>query len=542
MKLEQRIGHIATIICLLVFLLSCRMGYWLLIRGEALDALNPRHVAIAQATAVSAFTPTSTPTPTATPTLTPSPGPSPTPSLTPTPTETATPTITPTPTIDLALIQRGAIYDRNGRILAQDLPADNGGFQRVYAEPSLAHVLGYLSGLRRGVSGIEATFDETLMGLARAEGRQPEAGDEVFLTIDSRVQREVAAALEGQVGAIVVLDGRSGAVLGMASSPTFDPHRILDRDYLRYLEDCPGTPDCRQALLNRATQSLYIPGSTWKTVPLIAALDTGQVAPDTVFDFGEPRRDANGRIYYVYRVNGFEIIDPNHPERRLNLVRSYAVSANAAFARIGDEMPPEVMVDYAARLGFDHANNLHPPIEIAASAARLATNPQDIFTNNPLRASTAIGQGELLASPLSMAQIVMAVINNGNIPRPHLVSTVRDPSGNILTEVPAGFWLTNTMQPETAVQVRGMMVETVRNGSGFRAAVSGLTVGGKTGTAQLGSGEPPHAWFIGFAEDGQRSVVIAVIVENGGEGSQVAAPIFARVANVALRHFGEPVD
>jgi penicillin-binding protein A len=200
------------------------------------------------------------------------------------------------------------------------------------------------------------------------------------------------------------------------------------------------------------------------------------------------------------------------------------------------------MVDYAARLSFDHTNNLLPPIEIAASAARLATNPQDIFTNNPLRASTAIGQGELLASPLSMAQIVMAVINNGNIPRPHLVSTVRDPSGNILTEVPAGFWLTNTMQPETAVQVRGMMVETVRNGSGFRAAVSGLTVGGKTGTAQLGSGEPPHAWFIGFAEDGQRSVVIAVIVENGGEGSQVAAPIFARVANVALRHFGEPVD
>jgi penicillin-binding protein A len=340
----------------------------------------------------------------------------------------------------------------------------------------------------------------------------------------------------------VVLDGHSGAILAMASSPTFDPNRILDREYLRYLEECPGTPDCRQALFNRAAQGLYIPGSTWKTVALIAALDTGQVAPDTVFDFGEPRRDANGRIYYVYRVNGFEIIDPNHPERQLNLVRSYAVSANAAFARIGDEMPPEVMIDYAARLGFDRPDGVPPPVEIAASAARLATNPQEIFTNNPLRASTAIGQGELLASPLSMALIVMAVINDGNIHQPHLVYAVQDPAGNLLVEEPAGFWLTNTMQAGTAGQVRDMMVETVRNGSGFRAAVSGLTVGGKTGTAQLGSGEPPHAWFIGFAENEQRSVVIAVIVENAGEGSQAAAPIFARVANVAIRHFGEPVD
>jgi penicillin-binding protein A len=522
MRVDRRIGRIATAVCLLFLLLSCRMAYWYLVRGEELAAHNPRQLAPVQATAVAAFTSTPTATFTATP------GPSP------------TPTMTPTPTIDPALIPRGAIYDRHGRALAYDHETA-GPARRFYAEPSLAHVLGYISGLRRGVTGIEAALDMTLLGLDQSDGRQPEAGNDVYLTIDSRIQREAAQALSGKAGAIVVLDGRSGAVLAMASAPAFDPNRILDAPYLAELDNCPGTPDCRQALFNRAAQGWYTPGSIWKIAALIAALDTGQVAPDTVFDFGEPRRDASGRIYYVYRVNGFEIVDPNHPERQLNLVRSFAVSANAAFAQIGDEMPPSVMLDYAARLGFGGPDGPAPPLEINASAARLAVDPQTLFTDNPLRASTAIGQGELLTSPLSMALLFTAVINDGRIPTPHLLFNVRNPAGDLLVAEPGGYWLTDSMRPETAAQTRDMLVEVVRNGSGFRAAVSGLTVGGKTGTAQLGGGEAPHAWFVGFAAEGDRVVVIAIIVENGGEGSQAAAPLFAQVANAALRHFGEPV-
>jgi penicillin-binding protein A len=331
-------------------------------------------------------------------------------------------------------------------------------------------------------------------------------------------------------------------VLAMASAPAFDPNRILDPAYLRELEACPGTPDCRQALVNRAAQGLYTPGSTWKTVTLMAALDIGQVTPDTLFDFGEPRRDAQGRIYYVYRVNGFEIVDPNHPERQLNLVRSFAVSANAAFARMGDEMPPATFIEYAARLGFSRPVDGRPPIEIDASAARLATNPQDIVTNNPLRASTAIGQGELLTSPLSMALVMAAAINDGHIPRPHLLLRMVDPQGGPLAGEPGGHWLTHAIRPETARQVWQMMIEQVRNGSGFRAAVSGATVGGKTGTAQLAGDIAPHAWFAGVAHNEERTVIIVVLVEHGGEGAQVAAPIFSQVAAVALRHMGEPVE
>jgi peptidoglycan glycosyltransferase len=285
-------------------------------------------------------------------------------------------------------------------------------------------------------------------------------------------------------------------------------------------------------LLNRATQGLYIPGSTWKTVTLIAALDSGQVTRETVFDFGQQRSGPDGR-YYVYEVDGAVFRDPNHPESRLNLVRSYAVSANAAFTRMADEMPPEVLISYAQQLGFSQEDN-PIPLEIPAAPAQLANDLAELMTNNVLQASTGFGQGELLASPLSMALVVSAVLNNGNIPVPHLLQRIESPDGNILQTEPGGFWATNIMRPETAQQVRDMMITVVQSGSGVNAAVSGLTVGGKTGTAELGGNQPPHAWFTGFAESGSRTLIISVLVENGGEGADVAAPIFAQVARLAL--------
>jgi len=457
---------------------------------------------------------------------------------------TLTQTDTPTPTIDLGAITRGTIYDRNGRRLAYDLEDRGGNPLRFYTEPSLAHVVGYLSGLRIGVTGIEKTYDRTLLGLDQLERTvtQPVRGNDVYLTIDSYTQRAAAQALTGQAGAIVVLDARSGAVLAMASSPTFDPNRILDPSYTRELENCDGSTNCRQAMFNRAAQGSYTPGSTWKTVTLIAALETGQVTRETVFDFGPPLRDRNGQIYYVYTVDGFSIVDPNHQEQQLNLARCYAVSANAAFARIGDEMPADILIDYAARLGFSRRDGSPPPIEIDASAARLSTNPQSLYTDNPLRASTAIGQGELLASPLSLALVTMAVVNDGEVPAPHLTLSVVDPAGRLLISEPSGYWLKGTMRPETAALVRELMVQAVRSGTGVRANMSGFVVGGKTGTAQVGDGAAPHSWFTGFVGDGERTVAIAVIVENGGAGSLAAAPLFAHVADAAMRHLGERVE
>jgi peptidoglycan glycosyltransferase len=567
MTLERRIWHIGIALVLLLLLISCRMAYWHLAKGPAYRP-NASHAIAngdeetreggATETAVTATLGVATQMPEAmlgeTPGAVPTSLPTETPRHpirpigTPEPTmpstKTPIPTATPTPTIDVAAITRGTIYDRNGCRLAHDVEDKDGKPFRFYTEPSLAHIVGYLSGLRIGVTGIEKTYDSTLLGLDQPErpAGQLLRGNDVYLTIDSYVQRAAAQALAGKVGAIVVLDARTGAVLAMASSPTFDPNRILDPDYARELENCDGSTNCRQVLFNRAAQGRYTPGSTWKTVTLIAALETGQVSRETVFDFGPPLRDKNGRIYYVYTVDGFSIVDPNHQEQQLDLVRSFAVSANAAFARIGDEMPADVLVDYAARLGFSRRDGSPPPIEIDASAARLAIDPQSLYTDSPLRASTAIGQGELLASPLSLALVTMAVVNDGDVPAPHLTLSVVDPAGKLLISEPNGYWLRGTMRPETAALVRELMIQVVRNGTGARANVSGFVVGGKTGTAQVGDDLAPHAWFTGFVQGDERAIVITVIIENGGAGSQAAAPLFAQVADAAMWHLGEPVE
>jgi peptidoglycan glycosyltransferase len=141
-----------------------------------------------------------------------------------------------------------------------------------------------------------------------------------------------------------------------------------------------------------------------------------------------------------------------------------------------------------------------------------------------------------------MALMTAAVVNDGDIPIPHLVQSVNDPAGDLLAGEPTGYWIKETMRPETAEQVREMMIQVVRNGSGVRANVPGFVVGGKTGTAQGGGDLAPHAWFTGFIQSDEQVIVITVIVENGGEGSQVAAPLFAQVADVTMRHLGEPVE
>jgi peptidoglycan glycosyltransferase len=451
-------------------------------------------------------------------------------------------------TIDLlSTITRGTVYDRNGRRLAYDQAAADGEPTRVYAEPSLAHVIGYVSGIRAGISGLELSYNESLLGLNRIDAQlqlsmhQPIHGSDLVLTVDSRVQRAADEALAGKAGAVVVLDGQTGAVLAMASQPRYDPNRILDPAYTAaLLGDC-AAPECQGVFINRPAQGLYVPGSTFKTVTLIAALDTGQVTPQTVFDFGQPVAGPDGP-YFVYEVGGGVIPDPNHKEAQLDLVLSFAKSANAAFARIGDEMPAGVLIDYAGRFGFSAADPDAWSLEIPWAQPQLASDVNLLKDNALLRASTAIGQGELLVPPLGMALVMMAAINRGDLPMPYLVEEVRSPAGQPLAEQPARRLVRGLMKPETADLVRGMLITAAELGGGNPALVPGLRVGGKTGTAQVAGDLLPHAWFIGFAGNGERSVVIAVMVENAGGGHGVAAPIFAQVADIALRHMGEPVD
>jgi peptidoglycan glycosyltransferase len=539
MKLEKRIWHIGTLITLLLALLSLRIPYWQLVRGQQLQPVVLDPLASARKDD-NVFRKGNKITEEALKYLTGSAPQGEAESM-------------PAPVVQrtrelLGNIARGSIYDDKGRLLAYDYIDDQGERTRFYTEPSLAQVIGYVSGLRTGIAGLELTYNNSLLGLNSPLSQleqtlhQPITGSDLRLTIDSRVQRAAEQALGDRTGAVVVLDGHSGAVLAMTSSPRFDPNRMQDIGYVSSLSgDCGPNPDCSGVFINRATQGLYTPGSTFKTVTLIAGLDSGQVTPDTVIDFGKPVSGPNGS-YFVYRVDGGVIPDPNHKESRLSLPLCYAKSANAAFARIAAEMPPETLIGYAQRLGFSNPDANYFPLELPYNPSQLANDVDSLRSNNLLRAATGIGQGELLASPLNMAMLVTAVLNNGDMPVPYLVDSVHDSTGLSHNGQVKGRVIRNTMKDKTAEEVKDMMVTVVTQGYGSGAAVKGMTVGGKTGTAQLGGSAQPHAWFIGFAEEGDRSVAIAVLVENAGQGSTVAAPIFAQVAQAAIRQLGQPVD
>jgi peptidoglycan glycosyltransferase len=421
-------------------------------------------------------------------------------------------------------IARGRILDRAGVELARtDLVG--GVAQRHYPYPSLAPVLGYHS-LRYGDGGVEAAFNPELRGDAGLDPatalltrlyHRPQRGEDVMLSIDLDVQTAADRALGDRAGAIVVLDPHDGAVLALASHPTFDPNSFdADFDRLR--------ADPRDPLLNRATQGRYPPGSTFKTVTLAAALDQGLVRPDDRFDDGD-------RTLWV---EGFPIRCNNNPKgvNQFDLAHAYGYSCNVTFAQLALDLGSKKVKDYAGWFMLDR----EIPFELPVATGQLANNPALI--DPVLLANTGFGQGELLLTPLHMALIAATVANDGVMPRPHLLTEVRTPDGTVLRRFKPEP-LSTPISPQAARQVRDSMVVAVEDGHARPAAIRGVAVAGKTGTAQVGGDPLPHAWFIGFAPADNPRVAIAVLVEHGGEGSRVAAPLARQVLQAVLRAYPE---
>ncbi|MFQ5594187.1 MAG: FtsW/RodA/SpoVE family cell cycle protein, partial [Anaerolineae bacterium] len=436
-------------------------------------------------------------------------------------------------------LDRGRILDRDGQVLARSEFDDDGVAHRRYPYPQLASVLGYWS-LKYGTAGIEHAFNDPLRALPMGfrtsldqwlYHRLP-VGNDVVLTIDLDLQRVVDDALGDVHGAVVLLDAHSGAILALASHPTFDPTSI-DEDFAR-LKDDPGRP-----LLNRATQGRYPPGSTFKTVTLSAALQERFVRPGQMFD------DGDQTLY----VEGFPIECSNNPKgvNRFDLAHAYAYSCNLTFARMGLDLGTKRLRDYAGRFRIGR----EIPLEIPTSSSQLTNDP--LLMNQALLASTAFGQGELLVTPLNMALVAATIANNGTMPQPYLAAQVQTRDGKPVQIADCRLQIADC---ETAVgsqrrilsvpitqavarQVRDIMITSVQDGYARQAQIPGAIVGGKTGTAQLGGEDTePHAWFIGWAQAAGDSdaptYAIAVIVENGGEGSLVATPIAQRVLQAAV--------
>jgi peptidoglycan glycosyltransferase len=302
----------------------------------------------------------------------------------------------------------------------------------------------------------------------------------------------------------------------MASSPTYDPN-LVEEQFDRVTNV---RADCRRpdALLNRATAGLYAPGSTFKVVTASAAIDSGRYRDDSTFV------DPGYCEVYGKRVNNY---DTTRPFGRLNLHEALVNSVNSVFCNIGKDLGAKKLVEYAKRFGFYELPPLETPAnERQASGLYKGTklfDPKEDSEVDPGR--FAFGQERLLVTPLQMAMVAGTIANEGKLMEPYVVDRIVAPDGSIVVRGRPNE-LDQVVKPETARVVGGMMKDAVERGTGTAARIPGVTVGGKTGTAETGIAGLNTTWFIAFAGREKPEVAIAVVVEQqNSTGGQVAAPV-----------------
>ena len=421
-----------------------------------------------------------------------------------------------------AYVQRGAIVTSDGVTLAESLQQSDGTYLRSYPLGSLAaHTVGYIS-TQYGTSGVESTMNETLTGhadysnwrsaLYSLAGVQV-SGSTVSLTINSQIQKAVEQALEGYTGAIVVLNPKTGAVLAKASSPTYS------NDELSTVVSGGGSQ-----MLDRATQALYAPGSTFKTVTLAAALDSGIATLDTEYEAPSSIEIGNAEVTN-YKNNDYG---------KITLKDAIAVSSNTALAQVGDSLGAGKLVSYANAFGFGSELGLD-------FSCRASLMPDAGEMTEWETAWAACGQpvGEH-ASPagpqttvMQNAVIAAAIANGGVAMNPYVVDHVLSPEGTVVsTTQPKS--LGQAVSADAASQAKEALLACVEEGSGQRAQVSGTRVAGKTGTAEVGDGNA-NSLFIGFAPYDNPTLAVSVCVEsNGTDVEGEAASIAGRVIAATL--------
>jgi peptidoglycan glycosyltransferase len=401
-------------------------------------------------------------------------------------------------------------------------------YVRKYPQGDLyGQITGYYSRWY-GNDRIERTYQDQLLGDAGVLSMQDiedrlfdrgTEGETVRLTIDSRLQEAARQALGSNRGAIVAIAPDTGEIRAMWSNPSFDPNPLASQDskkaaayWKRLKVDSSTSP-----LVDIATSKGYPPGSTFKIVTTAAALDSGKYTRDSKFpdpiQLTLPQTTQTLTNFSHSTCNGGAEID---------LFTALTISCDTTFAMLGLKIPNEIR-DTAEKFGF----NTTLPIDIASQPSNYPNIPDN---QQPLRAYSAIGQGDDNATPLQMALVAATVANGGEVPSPHLVRDVIDPSGKIVRHY-APDPLGEAMNPQTASTLTEMMTSVVDSGTGTAAQIPNIKVAGKTGTAQTVQGQNPHTWFICFAPADNPKIAVAVLVEHGGSygseatGGAVAAPI-----------------
>jgi penicillin-binding protein A len=437
-------------------------------------------------------------------------------------------------------IKRGLILTPS-RVLARNKERKVGGktfYFRRYPQGRLAaHVVGY-STVGRSRTGLERSLNPILTGSVRSLSSlvtesldklngKPIIGDTVVTTLDLRGQKTALEALGSNCGAVVALDPRTGRVRVMMSSPSYNPNDVETN--FRHIESIRA--NCRPAspLLNRATQGLYPPGSTFKVVTTSAALGSHAYTPQSTF------YDPGYCTVYGKRVNNF---DTERPFGNLTLATALQHSVNSVFCNIGLKLGAKKILQQAKAFGFYE----RPPLETPDSE-RL---PSGLYRNgklyDPKRNSDvdagrmAFGQERLLVTPLQMAMVAGTIGNGGILMRPYVVEKTVTPNGKTRTRTKPTK-IRRAVSPATARDVKAMMISVVQAGTGTTAQIPGLQVGGKTGTAETGVDGVNTTWFICFAgKPGQKpELAVAVVLQNQSlTGGATAAPIARQVMQALL--------
>jgi peptidoglycan glycosyltransferase len=425
-------------------------------------------------------------------------------------------------------VDRGRILSADGKVLAGSRAVRVRGqriYERVYPQGDLAsQVIGY-SSPEQGKTGVEASWNRWLAGsygtepLLQRLNLRAKRGANVETHLDTRVQEVAQTQLQGTTGAVVALSPETGGVIAMASSPTYDLSRV--RTNFAQIAARPGAP-----LLNRATAGRYPPGSSFKVVTATAALESGLYSPGSRFDDngryvvnGQPIRNFGGRTF-----GGHTLAD------------ALENSINTTFARIGEALGARRLAATMTAYGFGE----RPPIDLPEDEVLPSGRYREgvlLALDEPGEdtARIAIGQERLQATPLQMAMVAAGVANDGTVMAPRVGVRALDRAGDVVREL-SPEETGQPASPAVAAELTEMMEQVVESGTGTAAAIPGVRVAGKTGTAETGAQGRNEAWFIGFAPAEDPVVAVAVVVEDTTQtGGQVAAPIAGSVMEAALQ-------
>jgi peptidoglycan glycosyltransferase len=431
--------------------------------------------------------------------------------------------------------ERGPILVAGQPIASSKATSDELKYQRVYANgPLYAPVTGFYSfiygasGIESAERGILAGTDDRLFVRRVADlltGEKP-GGGSVRLTLNPAAQQAAYDGLQGQIGAVVAIAPQTGAILAMVTNPSYDPNVLSSHNGTeiqaawQMLNADPAKP-----MSNRALRETYPPGSTFKIITAAAALSTGEYTSETVV----PAPD----------VLDLPLTDADLPNQggascsssgQISIRDALRISCNTAFGGLGMALGGDVLREQAEKFGFN--STVDVPMRSAESVF-----PSDL--NAPQTAQSAIGQFDVRATPLQMAMMIAGVANDGVVMKPYLVQEVDAPDLTPL-ETAEPEQLSQAVTPAVAEQLQSMLVTVVQEGTGRNAQIEGVTVGGKTGTAQSAPDRPPYAWFVAFAPVENPQVAVAVLIESANvepndiSGGRLAAPIAKAVMEAVL--------